>query len=130
MTFRIDGPLPPAPRPIYIPPPIIAPVKPAGETLHEFIPGAVPFADFLKRQNFIARFTEPTWALWPATRRGEGRDSACPRAGSNLGAEPGRLGWPRLGDVSPVRTTIEHALRVVYRIERLVPVGTRIDLVG
>ena len=135
MTGPIDAPCAPGPWPIARPAPVIPTCAPVlsvelgKHRLHEFIPGGVPYWAYLKRQNVIDRYTEPRRALWPATRAGEGTDSA-QRARSERDVEPGRGTWPRLGDVTRAETLIERRVRVVYRVEQMLPAGTRIDLVG
>jgi hypothetical protein len=114
--------------------PFVSPVKPGGgaglgeHRLNEFIPGGVPFSDFLQRQNFIARSTEPARALWP--EGGPAKDRAGGRSADSAQGGRSSEAWPRLGDVTQAETTIERRVRVVYRVEQLLPAGTRIDLVG
>lgn len=107
-----------------------SPVEPAGRSsLNEhrlqdpdvFIPGRATFADYLMRENVLARYADAQDTFRPERsekRRPQGQDDA--------GRGPG--GWPRLGDVPDERRTIERVIEKTYKFERLLPVGTRIDV--
>jgi len=130
MSFRIDhAPLPPRP---VVPPPCVEPVVACSLDEHRledpdvFIPGAVPYADYIQRQNVLDRYADAVDVFRPERFQERGPSPA----GGRDDAGRGRGGWPRLADVPSAEERIDRRVRVTYRYERILPAGTRIDVVG
>lgn len=129
MSFLIDIDHAP-PRPVVSVPRSVEPVVDLALDEHRlndpdvFIPGHVPFSDYLQRENVVARYAAASDVFRP-DGSGERRP---PHTGGQDGADRGPGGWPRLGDVPDVRRTIDRHIEKTYKFERLLPVGTRIDV--
>ncbi|MFG0284784.1 MAG: hypothetical protein ACF8R7_10225 [Phycisphaerales bacterium JB039] len=125
--------------PARVAPPVRAERRPDafGRCGNAACPWPIPYSDFLRRQNSIARRAEVD--VLPYSDYLRGRQAASATRATDPGsaasppdrsAAPARPAVPHLGDVSPTQPTRQElAVRTTYRVEVPLTSGRLIDIV-